>query len=167
MEKGVKKVEVIKKAIVALFGYSKAEWKLGGLIATLGGAIGAMLGGYDILLKALLAAMAFDTGTGFYLSLVLRQTSSSKGIAGVSKKIGILIMVAFATIIDDVLGQTGVLRNGAVIFYIAMEGLSLVENLTAMGVEVFQPLKEYLVQLKEGSKKGPSKILEAEKKDDE
>jgi len=162
----VKNVEVIKKAIVALFGYSKAEWTIGGLLATLGGAIAAMLGGNDIFLKALLLAMAFDTGTGFYLSVFLRQTSSSKGIAGVSKKIGILIMVAFATIIDEVLGQTGVLRNGAVIFYLAMEGLSLVENLTAMGVPAFQPLKDYLVQLKEGSKKGPSKIVEVEKKEE-
>jgi len=59
-----------------------------------------------------------------------------------------------------------VLRNGAVIFYLAMEGLSLVENLTAMGVPAFQPLKEYLVQLKEGSKKGPSKIIEVEAKEE-
>ena len=159
-------MEVIKKAIVALFGYSKAEWATGGIIAAIGGVIAGMLGGYDTLMKALLFAMASDVGTGFYLSKVLRQTSSSKGIAGIHKKIGILMMIAFATIIDEVLGQTGVLRNGAVIFYLAMEGLSLVENLTAMGVPAFQPLKEYLVQLKEGSKKGPSKIVEIEKKEE-
>ena len=44
-------MEVIKKAIVALFGYSKAEWTIGGLLATLGGAIAAMLGGNDIFFK--------------------------------------------------------------------------------------------------------------------
>lgn len=159
-------MEVIKKAIVALFGYSKAEWKIGGLLATLGGVIGGMLGGFDTLLNALLLAMLFDVLTGIYCSLILKVTSSSKGISGIHKKIGILIMIGFAFVVDNVLGQTGVLRNGAVIFYLAMEGLSLVENLTAMGVPAFQPLKDYLVQLKEGSKKGPSKIVEAEKKEE-
>lgn len=159
-------MEAIKKAIVALFGYSKAEWTFGGLIGALGGAIGAMLGGFDTLLNALLLAMLFDILTGIYCSLILKATSSTKGIAGISRKIGICVMIAFAFIVDNVLGQTGVLRNGAVIFYLAMEGLSLVENLTAMGVPAFQPLKDYLVQLKEGSKKGPSKIVEIDKKEE-
>ena len=155
-------MEQIKNAMLQLCGYSKSEWALGGILAALGGVIGSMLGGFDILLNALLFAMASDVATGFYLSKILKQTSSSKGISGIHKKVGILIMIAFAFVVDNVLGQTGVLRNGAVIFYLAMEGLSLVENLTAMGVPAFQPLKEYLVQLKEGSKKGPSKIVEAE-----
>lgn len=160
-------MEVIKNFFIQLFGYSKSEWTLGGFIATVGGVIGGMLGGFDILLKALLFAMASDVATGCYLSKILKQTSSSKGISGIHKKVGILIMIAFAFVVDNVLGQTGVLRNGAVIFYLAMEGLSLVENLTAMGVPAFQPLKEYLVQLKEGSKKGPSKIIETEIKKEE
>lgn len=159
-------MEMIRKIFIQLFGYSSKEWATGGIVAAIGGVIAGMLGGYDTLIKALLFAMASDVGTGFYLSKVLKQTSSSKGISGIHKKIGILMMIAFATIIDGVLGQTGVLRNGAVIFYLAMEGLSLVENLTAMGVPAFQPLKEYLVQLKEGSKKGPSKIVEVEAKEE-
>ncbi|MBO1264384.1 phage holin family protein [Proteiniclasticum sp. SCR006] len=159
-------MEMMRKIFIQLFGYSSKEWATGGIVAAIGGVIAGMLGGYDTLIKALLFAMASDVGTGFYLSKVLKQTSSSKGISGIHKKIGILMMIAFATIIDGVLGQTGVLRNGAVIFYLAMEGLSLVENLTAMGVPAFQPLKEYLVQLKEGSKKGPSKIVEVEAKEE-
>lgn len=159
-------METIRNIFIQLFGYSAKEWTIGGLIAAIGGVIGGMLGGFDILLNALLFAMASDVGTGFYLSKILKQTSSSKGISGIHKKIGILIMIAFAFVVDEVLGQTGVLRNGAVIFYLAMEGLSLVENLTAMGVPAFQPLKEYLVQLKDGSKKGPSKIVEVEKKEE-
>jgi len=159
-------MEMIRNIFTQLFGYSSKEWATGGIVAAIGGVIAGMLGGYDTLIKALLFAMASDVGTGFYLSKVLKQTSSSKGISGIHKKIGILMMIAFATIIDGVLGQTGVLRNGAVVFYLAMEGLSLVENLTAMGVPAFQPLKEYLVQLKEGSKKGPSKIVEVEAKEE-
>jgi len=159
-------MDMIRKIFIQLFGYSSKEWATGGIVAAIGGVIAGMLGGYDTLIKALLFAMASDVGTGLYLSKVLKQTSSSKGISGIHKKIGILMMIAFATIIDGVIGQTGVLRNGAVIFYLAMEGLSLVENLTAMGVPAFQPLKEYLVQLKEGSKKGPSKIVEVEAKEE-
>ena len=159
-------MEMIRKIFIQLFGYSNKEWATGGIIAAIGGVIAGMLGGFDVLLKALLFAMASDVGTGMYLSKILKMTSSSKGISGIHKKVGILMMIAFATIIDEVLGQTGVLRNGAVIFYLAMEGLSLVENLTAMGVPAFQPLKEYLVQLKEGSKKGPSVLEETETKDE-
>lgn len=160
-------MEMIRNIFTQLFGYSSKEWTIGGLIAAIGGVIGGMLGGFDGLLKALSLAMLFDVATGMYLSKILKQTSSSKGISGIHKKVGILIMIAFAFVVDNVLGQTGVLRNGAVIFYLAMEGLSLVENLTAMGVPAFQPLKEYLVQLKEGSKKGPSKIIETEIKKEE
>ena len=159
-------METIRNIFTQLFGYSNKEWATGGIIAAIGGVIAGMLGGFDILLKALFFAMASDVATGFYLSKVLKMTSSSKGIAGIHKKVGICIMIAFAFVVDNVLGQTGVLRNGAVIFYLAMEGLSLVENLTAMGVPAFQPLKEYLVQLKEGSKKGPSKIIEVEAKEE-
>ena len=158
-------MEMIRNIFVQLFGYSSKEWTIGGIIAAIGGVIGGMLGGFDTLLNALLMAMTFDVGTGFYLSKILKRTSSSKGITGIHKKVGILIMIAFAYIVDGVLGQTGVLRNGAVIFYLAMEGLSLVENLTAMGVPAFQPLKEYLVQLKEGSKKGPSVLEESDKEE--
>lgn len=159
-------MEIINNIFTQLFGYSKMEWKLGGILAGLGGVIGSMLGGFDYLLKALLFAMLFDFLTGVYCSLILKLTSSSKGISGIHKKVGIVIMIAFAFIADNILGQTGILRNGAVFFYFSMEGLSLIENLTAMGVPLFQPLKEYLVQLKEGSKKGPSKIVEAEIKEE-
>src|SRR5690554_2530337 len=119
-------MESIKNAMLQLFGYSKSEWALGGFVAALGGVIGSMLGGFDILLNALLFAMASDVATGFYLSKILKKTSSTKGISGIHKKVGICIMIAFAFTVDNVLGQTGVLRNGAVIFYLAMEGLSLV-----------------------------------------
>ncbi len=60
------------KPIVALFGYSKVEWPIGGIIAAIGGVIAGMLGGYDTLMKALLFAMTSDVGTGFYLSKILK-----------------------------------------------------------------------------------------------
>jgi len=152
-------VEMIRNIYTQLFGYSKGEWRIGGALAAIGGVIGGMLGGFDGLLRALLIAMVFDVFTGVYLKKILKQISSSKGINGISKKIGILMMIMFAFVIDGVLGQTGVLRNGAVIFYLAMEGLSLIENLTAMGVPAFQPLKEYLAQLQEDGKKSEPTII--------
>lgn len=39
-------------------------------------------------------------------------------------------------------------------FYIGMEGLSILENVVRLGVPFLEELKNILVQLKEGNKKG-------------
>lgn len=151
----------------SMFGYSGKEWSIGGAFAAIGGVLAAMVGGFDTLFKVLMITMAFDVITGVWGSCILKIISSEKGIKGLHKKVGVLIMISFAFYIDTAFGQTGLLRAGAVTFYLAMEGLSLIENLTAMGVPAFQPLKDYLVQLKEGSKKGPSKLIEPEEPKEE
>lgn len=155
-------MDSIKKIIIEMFGYSKVEWSIGGIIGTIGGLMSAMVGGSDLMLNLLLITMALDIFTGVYNSKLNKNTSSEKGIRGIHKKVGILIMIAFANIVDQVLGGTGGIRAGAILFYFSMEGLSLVENLTAMGVPQFQPLAEYLIQIKEGNKKGPSKLINEE-----
>lgn len=155
-------METIKNLILEMFSYSKTELSIGGLIGLVGGVFGAMVGGFDLFMKLLLATMALDVFTGVLNSKRNKNTSSTKGIRGLHKKVGILIMVAFANTVDQVLGQTGSIRTGAILFYFSMEGLSLLENLTAMGVPQFQPLAEYLIQIKEGNKKGPSKLIKEE-----
>ncbi|MCR1897830.1 phage holin family protein [Irregularibacter muris] len=155
-------METIKNFILEMFGYSRTEWSIGGIIGFVGGVFGAMVGGYDLFIKLLLFTMAFDIVTGLMNSKKHKSTSSETGIRGLNKKVGILIMIAFANIVDQALGQTGSIRTGAILFYFSMEGLSLLENLTAMGVPQFQPLAEYLIQIKEGNKKGPSKLIKEE-----
>lgn len=155
-------MDSLKNLFIDMFSYSKTELKIGSLVGVAGGVLGFMVGGYDIFAQLLLGVMALDVLTGFINSLQNKNTSSEKGINGITKKIGIWIMIAFANIVDMMLGQTGTLRMGAIMFYFAMEGLSLFENLTAMGVPQFQPLAKYLIQIKEGNKKGPSKLKDEE-----
>lgn len=150
----------IKNIYVALFGFSAKEWSAGLIIGTLGGVLANMVGGNDEIFQILLWAMALDVFTGVYCKALMKQVSSTKGIAGIHRKVGILIMIAFATKIDVYMGQTGMLRNGAIALYIGMEGLSLLENLTAMGVVTYGPIRDVLIQLKEGNKKGPSILTE-------
>lgn len=150
----------IKNTIITLFGYGPREWRLGLVIGAIGGVLTTMVGGFDGQMQILAWAMLFDVLTGVYCGYILKQVGSSKGFAGIHRKIGIWIMISFATMIDEYLGQTGLLRNGAIGLYIAMEGLSLLENLTAMGVVTYGPIRDVLIQLKEGNKKGPSKLTE-------
>lgn len=153
-------MERIKTIVTEMFGYSKKEWSIGGIIAAIGGVLGAMVGGFDLMILLLLATMALDIFTGVYLSFIRKVTSSEKGIRGIHKKVGILVMIAFANIVDQALGQTGGIRAAAILFYFSMEGLSLIENLTALGVPAFEPLTDHLIQIKEGNKKGPGHLVE-------
>ncbi|HBW13776.1 holin family protein [Proteiniclasticum sp.] len=160
-------MDLIKTAFMELFAYSKKEWSLGGIIACIGGVFSAMVGGADILFFAVAFAMAADIFTGIYYGNILKIISSEKGIKGIHKKVGIWIMIAFANMVDIMLteyfGIEGLIRGGAMFFYFGMEGLSLIENLAAAGIIVYEPLREKLIQIKEGNKKGPSVLEEIKK----
>lgn len=160
-------MNLMKVAVNEFFSYSKKEWSLGGIIASLGGVFISMVGGADVLFVALVFAMAADIFTGVYYGNILKMVSSERGIKGIHKKIGIWIMIAFANIVDlmitEYFGIEGLIRGGAMFFYFSMEGLSLIENLAAAGVIVYEPLREKLIQIKEGNKKGPSVLKEIKK----
>jgi toxin secretion/phage lysis holin len=104
--------------------------------------------------------MIIDFLSGLILAIVFKKSSNTKngrvsseaGIKGLAKKIFILFLVALAEQLDIVLG-TNLVRDGAVIAFISMEGVSILENSTLAGLPVPRMIKNALEVLSKGEDK--------------
>ena len=106
------------------------------------------LGGLDMALKTLLILMVLDYITGICKSIVNKKINSIIGLKGIIKKVGYLILVALSFLLDGVVGDTGAIRNLVVYFFVANEGISILENWGAMGLPLPSKILEVLEQLK-------------------
>ena len=59
-----------------------------------------------------------------------------------------LIIVAVAVLLDEVVGNTGAIRNLVIYFFVANEGISILENWGAMGLPLPKKVFEVLEQIK-------------------
>ena len=64
------------------------------------------------------------------------------------KKVGYLIVVAVAVEIDRIIGNTGAIRSLVIYFFVANEGISILENWGNMGLPLPQKIFDTLEQLK-------------------
>ena len=117
--------------------------------AGLGGLLGWYLGGLDSFLYALIAFVVVDYITGVLRAIVEKKLSSRIGAHGIAKKVALFLVVGIGHLIDTYLisGAGSPLRTAVIFFYIANEGVSLLENATAIGLPVPEKLKEVLAQL--------------------
>lgn len=107
-----------------------------------------LLGGFDIALQCLLIAIALDYISGIVKAFTTKTLSSSIGFKGILKKIGVLLLVMVAVLIDNVTGQTGAIRTLVIYYFVANEGLSIIENLSIAGVPIPKTLKKALKALR-------------------
>jgi len=113
--------------------------------AAVGGWLGWILGGLDGFLYALIAFVVIDYITGVMCAVVDKKLSSEVGFKGIFKKILIFAMVAVGHMLDtNILGGGSALRTAVIFFYIANEGVSLLENTARLGLPVPQKLKDVL-----------------------
>lgn len=114
----------------------------------LGGFLSYWLGGWDVLLKTIVFLAITDYITGLIKGFYLKELSSEIGFRGLLKKIVIFIVIAVAFVIQKMLGDNIPLREVVITFYIANEGLSLLEN-AAVFAPIPEKLKEVLLQLRD------------------
>ena len=120
--------------------------------AAIGAAVGFLFGEVTGLFWALLAFMVLDYVTGIINAVISRTLSSEVGFAGLAKKFVILIFVAVGHIIDTyILGGTPAIMSAVMLFYLANEGISIIENAAKLGLPVPKKLVEIMEQLKEKS----------------
>lgn len=106
------------------------------------------LGGLDAALKALLVLMVLDYITGLCKAIANKEINSIIGAKGIIKKVGYLIIVAVSVLLDEVVGNTGAIRNIVIYFFVANEGISILENWGAMGLPLPKKITEVLEQIK-------------------
>ena len=118
------------------------------VFSAVGGWLGYFLGGCDGLLYALLVFVVIDYLTGVMCAVSDRKLSSAVGFKGICRKVLIFLLMGLAHILDtQVLHQEGVLRTAVVFFFLANDGLSILENAAHLGLPVPEQLKQVLEQL--------------------
>lgn len=105
----------------------------------IGGVMANVLGGNDKILHALAVLVVVDFITGICKGYGLKKLDSKTMFIGIIRKVLIFVVVAVAVEMENILGNTIPLREIVIMFYLANEGISFLEN-----VSNFLPLPEKL-----------------------
>ena len=117
------------------------------------------LGGWDNSIQALIAFMAVDYILGILIALVWHKSQktddgrfeSHASLKGLIRKFSVLIIVFVAVKLDALLHDGGYVRTAVIMFFIANEGFSIVENLGIMGVPMPPAVKNAFAAIKKQS----------------
>ena len=124
------------------------------IVMALGTGITWLLGSWDKALVVLIVFMVLDYGTGLLRAWINKEVSSDVGLMGIARKGLIFVVLIVAVMLDRLLNTgTWVFRTLVCYFYIANEGISLLENCAGLGLPIPEKIKDALVQLKDGEKK--------------
>lgn len=123
------------------------------ITAAICGIFGFLYGKADGLMYALLTFIILDYVTGVLVACINKNLSSEVGFKGIAKKVVILLVVAVGNILDAyVLGGGAVCRSTVIGFYLANEGISIIENAGNLGIPLPKKLISVLKQLKNDNK---------------
>lgn len=124
------------------------------IVAFVGTGLTWLFGSWDMALTILITFMILDYATGFLRGFINKELSSDVGLHGIARKAVIFVVLIVAVCLDRLI-NTGnwIFRTLVAYFYIANEGLSLIENCAALGAPIPQQLLDALAQLKDGEKK--------------
>lgn len=126
------------------------------------GAAAGLLGGWTMLLTILAWFMVIDYATGLIVAWRGRSpksehggVSSKAGFDGLIRKAFIMLVVLVATLLDRAIGnQSSVFQTAATMYYIANEGISILENTSLMGVKYPTFVLRALETMRDASDKG-------------
>lgn len=100
----------------------------------------------------LMILMCVDIVTGLAKAIKNENLWSKKSLRGTAKKMLIFCIIILANIIDMILNLNGALLTMTVLYYIANEGLSIVENCAEMGILVPEEIRNKLEVINEETK---------------
>lgn len=109
-------------------------------------------------LHLLLLLMLLDIITGVAKAIKNENLWSRKSLFGYARKVLILVVIILANVIDQILGLQGAVAYATVLFYIANEGLSILENLAQVGVLVPTSIAEKLQSIESSGKRVTDEI---------
>jgi toxin secretion/phage lysis holin len=131
---------------------SKIQIIIDSIAGAVGAVLGFMYGEVNGLFWALIAFMALDYITGVIVAVIEKRLSSEVGFRGLAKKFLILVFVAVGHIADTyILGGTPAAMSAVMLFYMANEGISIIENAAALGLPVPKKLTSIMEQIKNKS----------------
>lgn len=123
------------------------KFDISAILSITGSALVYLIGGFDEILITLVCFMVLDYITGMIASYKEKTWNSEKGSTGLLKKCTIIILVIMATFLDRSLSSDYIFRSVVICFYIANEGLSILENAGRIGIPIPKRLLDALEQL--------------------
>lgn len=141
-----------------------AEW-----LSAAGGAVLAFFTGLPVIIWILIGVMTLDYITGIMCGCMGRSPktetgglSSKAAFEGLLKKVLILMVVGLAALVDRAISMTAEIEFVAVtgaccLWFIASEGMSVLENAAAMGVPIPKILLQALELFKDKGGEAPAK----------
>ena len=108
-----------------------------------------IFGGWDMALYILILFMVIDYITGVIKSYLTKELSSNIGFNGLVRKTTIFLVFFVAVGVDRILNNDNwIFRTLTCYFFVANEGISIIENVAVIGIPVPKKLMEALKQLK-------------------
>ena len=121
------------------------------VVGIVGGIISSALGGFDILIKALLIMTVLDYILGVIKAIYNKELSSEIGFKGLIKKFVMFLVVVLSVVLQKIVGDAIIIRDITIMFFIANEGISILEN-AAVFIPLPDVLKNTLMQLSDKDK---------------
>ena len=112
-----------------------------------------LIGDWNTSLTILAVFMTLDIITGIAKGWVTSTVSSRVGFKGVLRKCMYFVPLIVANMLDLLVGGVPVFRTIVAYYLIAVEGISLVENLEAMKVPLPSQIKEKFISMKADNEK--------------
>ena len=128
------------------------------------GAVAGLLGEWNMLLTILAWFMVIDYVTGLLVAWRGKSPNSESGrisskasFDGLVKKFFIMLVVLVATLLDRAIGnEQAIFQTAATLYYIANEGISILENTSLMGVPYPEFIRKALEAMKKKGDQGGS-----------
>lgn len=131
-------------------------------LAAVGGCIAGFLGAWNVMLTVLACMMALDYISGVMVAAAGKSPKTDNG--GISSKIGfqglvkkgfVIVIVLAATMLDRALGtDRAIFQLMAAGYYIANEGISILENAALLGVPFPAKLKNAFEEMRKRNDTG-------------
>ena len=130
------------------------------IIASAGIILTYFFGELDVLFIALIVFTMIDYISGITAASMEGKLNSREGFNGIKRKIFIFLLIGVAHVVEKVVdGNSALLRNGVICFYLSNEGISILENSMKIGIPIPEALKNILQKLNKEheAKKSPKK----------
>lgn len=122
------------------------------IMGVVGGFFVSWLGGMDAILHALIVLVIVDYVTGLMKAWNLKEISSRIGFIGLIRKVCIFVVIAVAVEVEKVIGSSIPLREIVIMFYLANEGISFLENISVF-INFPDQIKDAFLQIRNNHNK--------------
>jgi toxin secretion/phage lysis holin len=96
----------------------------------------SLLGGYDMAIQVLTTLIVIDYITGIMKAIITKQLSSYLGFKGIMKKVSYYLCIIVAVQLELLINQPNTIHSLIAYGFVANEGISILENLDALGIKV-------------------------------